>query len=81
VKEVAKQLSRHGTPDSQLRKQVILLTAQACGRTSEVATLSWNLLEMDDSLRLPVFTWTQMKTSKRKYVLVIPSGTWTLSCD
>lgn len=70
---VSATLARHGSPDSIKRKLILNFVFSACGRAGEVSTLSWNLLAYDFQFKAVVFVWTQLKTSKQKYVLLLPS--------
>ena len=70
---VSGTLARHGTLESIKRKLMINFVFCACGRAGEVATLCWNLLTYDYQFKAPVFVWSELKTSKQKHVLLLPS--------
>ena len=70
---VSGTLARHGTMESIKRKLMLNFVFSACGRAGEVATLCWNLLTYDYQFKAPVFVWAQLKTSKQKHVLLLPS--------
>jgi hypothetical protein len=76
---VSRALVKHGSKESLRRRLLLNLVYQGCGRASEVATLTWDLLAWDYQFRTALFTLTQLKTSKQKLVLLLP-GVERYSC-
>lgn len=72
VLAVMRALVRERSKESIKRRLMLDLVYHGCGRGSEVATLTWNLLSWDETLGTAYFVWTQLKTSKQKLVLLLP---------
>lgn len=71
---VSKALARHANAPNfakqdMLRRLMLNMTFQACGRAGEIMTLSWDLIEWDKRFRVPVAKWMQLKVSKQKPVI------------
>jgi len=72
--QVTRAFKLQGSPDSLLRSLVINCNGAACGRPSEIATLSTDVMDFDVSLDCVVAQWPQLKTSKLKLVPLLPGS-------
>ena len=72
--QVNRALKLHGSPDSIQRALIITCNGVACGRPSEIATLSPDVLLYDESLSCVVAQWPQLKTVKMKLVPFLPGS-------
>lgn len=70
----ARAFSLIDTKDSHFRGAVCQVNAAACGRPSEVANFSYDIVVWDAIENIPVAQWVQMKTHKHKLVLLVPGA-------
>jgi len=73
VKAITVRLAEAGTQDAAFRKLVILMSFIAAGRCGEVASVAWPLIRWDYALGVPVVKWRDIKSSKDKPVVLLPS--------
>lgn len=63
VQQIATAYAAHGSAESLLRKQILLMAWQAAGRSSEVLTSSWDTVTYDALIGGPVFFFVSLHSS------------------